>query len=66
MNKREAKRRACRLAAAILNRGGDWPSAIYEDEDGNDSTDADIERMGAAWKALVAEMYRRGGDDAEG
>lgn len=66
MTKREAKRRACHIAATILHRGGQWPEALMEtaeEEDGQ--TLANMNRMEAAWKELCEELYRRAGADVD-
>lgn len=59
MNKREAKRMACRLASIILDRGN------YCREK-SDMTDADYERLQTAWDDLSQELWERGNKENQG
>ena len=59
MNKREAKRRACSSAYALLNTGHN-NEFLGEDLDGEPLSAEDAERMEAAWESLLLELFRRG------
>lgn len=54
MNKREAKKIVCRIAANLV--------AVLEAEAFADYSSADLERLEAARDELVAELLKKGGD----
>jgi hypothetical protein len=59
MNKREAKRWACKRAWELLNLDHD-NGFLYEDEGTPDG-----ERKLAAWEELIDELWRRCGESEE-
>jgi len=59
MDKRAAKRWACRCAANLL-QADHVNDFLYEDDEDWTEPSADTERKVEAWNELVGELYRRG------
>ena len=59
MTKREAMRRVCASAAALLDNDGEnlW---LQQGPDGSELSERDQKRMRDAFDRLVAELHRRG------
>lgn len=60
MNKRDAKREACRIAAAVLDSLKDTETYLAH-ADGTPTTPEEANMLEAAMDDLVAELDRRGG-----
>jgi len=59
MNRRQAKRLVCDIAARILD--SITPERCYLGEDGEMLPDPERERLEGCWQELVDELLRRGG-----